>query len=187
MGINIIGGAILSVLLTGGVLSQVPADLRVDSLHTAQSVLADAVRYLGGQSAVDQRLSDRDAAIAAGTSLADAGLTDQEFNDLAQQGANVVVDCAGPAGNPSVAEVNAILAQAPGATLIGCGEYNPALPRVAIAEAVGTPIAESGLGAEEQAALVADGYTEVVPCAGAAGLLSAYLSDAGGTGWVCGQ
>jgi len=164
--LKLVGSAAIAVMLIGGGLAAtVPAEARAEfatgTVHTASSVVADAVAFLGGDEAADEKKVAYDRAIAAGIPLADAGLSDSQIAEFQGLGSNVVVDCEGPAGHPEVAEINSLMAQAGGDQIL-CGGSNPALD---------TPI--STTASDDK-------------CSGAGSQLEAALVAAGGNGFGCG-
>jgi len=161
-----ISTAIAVLMIGGGIAAgtapaEARADFATDTLHTASSVLANAVTFLGGDEAADEKTVAYDRAIAKGIPLADAGLSDAQIIEFQELGSNIVVDCDGPAGHPEVAQLNALMAQTGGDQIL-CGGSNPALD-----------IPVSNAASDDE-------------CSAAGSQLEAALVAAGGNGFGCG-
>jgi hypothetical protein len=178
-------GGLTAVLLCGAILAAGPPPTAAAASAGFTAAFEGALARAGGNEAATERAAAFDAAVAAGVPLADAGLSEADYFDLAAQGSNVIVEC--HLASDAVAELNVILAMAEMATQVPCGAFNPDAPAVEIGVAAAVPIAESGLSEEEQAQLIAAGYDAVGPCDGTSGVLSAELAAAGGSSWFCGS
>ena len=189
-----IGTGIVALTIIAGAFTAIGPDARHQfgvMLGLAQAAeveaelpgLVEAAEAKLGKS-FSQMQEEFDRAVAEGVPLAQSGISDVEAAELAAQGSNLVVDCA--ATHREVNELNELLAQAEGSTLIACGGYSAAAPVVHVAPATKVAVADSSLSAAEKQAFLDDGFDRVGPCEGASGLLSDLLGSVGGDGWSCG-
>jgi hypothetical protein len=177
---------LIAVTICGAVITSGPRPTAEAASAGFTAIVDAALAKFGGIDAVEQRADEYDRAVSVSIPLAEAGLTEAAYRDLAAQGSNVVIPC--ESASTAGAEVNAILALAGGeATAVPCGGFNPDAPAVRVDFGPGTPIAASSLSTDEKARLTAAEFKDAGPCQGSNGLLSEAIATVGGSSWICGR